>query len=241
MRHILAATSLAAALGATVAVAQEAPATPPVAEAPAQATTPLPTITAPEGYAEAQVMFTTDNLQGASVYDASGADIGEVHGLVFANGTNSFAAADPMPGDQSATKPASSDTMGGPAPATTPLDSSIGDTATAPMTESESQNPASGTETGDADRVQSTPSATSPAAPATPDAAASVGEGSATAITHAVIDVGGFLGMGEHRVAVPVDDLKVYSKDSDLRIYLPWSRDQLMALPAFDENAVQPG
>lgn len=55
-------------------------------------------------------------------------------------------------------------------------------------------------------------------------------------ITHALLDVGGFLGMGQHRVAVPVSDLAVYGNGSDLRVYLPWSRDQLKALPAYDEN-----
>lgn len=55
-------------------------------------------------------------------------------------------------------------------------------------------------------------------------------------ITHALLDVGGFLGMGKHRVAVPVSDLAVYGNGSDLRVYLPWSRDQLKALPAYDED-----
>jgi len=53
------------------------------------------------------------------------------------------------------------------------------------------------------------------------------------AITQAVIDVGGFLGMGEHRVAIPVEELIAYRKDNELRVYLPKTREQLMALPTF--------
>lgn len=57
----------------------------------------------------------------------------------------------------------------------------------------------------------------------------------ADAISHAVLDVGGFLGMGQHRVAVPVSDLTVYSNDSETRVYLPWSREQIEALQVYDE------
>ena len=54
-------------------------------------------------------------------------------------------------------------------------------------------------------------------------------------ITHAIIDVGGFLGMGVHTVAVPVSDLAIYADSSDnARVYLPWSREQLEALPAYE-------
>ncbi len=76
-----------------------------------------------------------------------------------------------------------------------------------------------------------------------PDATASpdTGTGAATAdkagqITHAILDIGGFLGMGQHRIALPVSDLRIYSSDSGIRVYLPWTREQLTALPAYDEN-----
>lgn len=52
----------------------------------------------------------------------------------------------------------------------------------------------------------------------------------------AVIDVGGFLGMGAHRVAVPAEELRLYRSDGDSRVYLPWTREQLEALPEFDED-----
>ncbi|MEF9605937.1 photosystem reaction center protein H, partial [Paracoccus sp. PXZ] len=59
-------------------------------------------------------------------------------------------------------------------------------------------------------------------------------------ISQAIIDVGGFLGIGAHRVAVPIEDLVVYRSDTDLRIYLPWTREQLEALPEFDEESPAP-
>lgn len=55
-------------------------------------------------------------------------------------------------------------------------------------------------------------------------------------ISHAVLDIGGFLGIGEHRVAVPVSDLAVYRSDSEVRIYLPWTREQLEAVPEYVEG-----
>lgn len=55
-------------------------------------------------------------------------------------------------------------------------------------------------------------------------------------LTHAVLDVGGFLGLGQHRVAVPVSDLAVYRSDTETRVYLPWSEEQLKAAPAYDRD-----
>lgn len=49
-------------------------------------------------------------------------------------------------------------------------------------------------------------------------------------VTHAVIDVGGFLGMGEKRVLMPFDELKT---DAAGEIVVPANRGQLEALPAF--------
>ncbi|RDW12828.1 hypothetical protein [Paracoccus thiocyanatus] len=135
--------------------------------------------------------------------------------------------------------------------------------ASAPGMDTDSANVASGTDQGDSDRVEPagsdtaattpamTPSGQTETTPATTDTDATPGT-AATAdapaggqtqamdsaeISHAIIDVGGFLGMGEHRVAVPVGDLVVYQKDDDIRIYLPWTREQLEALPEFDEDA----
>ena len=117
------------------------------------------TVSPPEGYAEQDVVLTTDNLEGATVYDVDGDDIGDVHGLIFANGTSTF---------------------------------------------------------GD-------------------DAADDAAE-----ISHAILDIGGWLGIGQHRVAIPLSDLVIYVNNDDaedVRIYLPRTLEQLEALPEFDENA----
>ncbi|WP_439633672.1 PRC-barrel domain-containing protein [Glycocaulis sp.] len=55
-------------------------------------------------------------------------------------------------------------------------------------------------------------------------------------LTHAVIDVGGFLGMGTHPVAVPFSSLVVLrEKDgSDVRVYLNATEDQLKAMPKYE-------
>lgn len=200
MKHLLV-TALTATLGLTAgqALAQTATATPPPAatDTAVPNAAPAPVITAPEGYVEGDVVLTSDNLEGATVYDAMGDDVGEVHGLVFANGTTSL-----MKGAAAATAPA--------------------------------------TLTPDASKATGAAGTTTTAAPAVPAApapvAGSVATGDAAAISHAVIDVGGFLGLGEHSVAVPIGDLVIYQKDDDIRIYLPWTREQLEALPEFDEN-----
>lgn len=70
-----------------------------------------------------------------------------------------------------------------------------------------------------------------PAATAGSDAQTTVGE-----VTHAVLDIGGFLGIGEHRVAVPASDLAFYRNGDDTRVYLPWSREQLEAIPAYNAD-----
>ena len=54
-------------------------------------------------------------------------------------------------------------------------------------------------------------------------------------ITDAVVDVGGFLGLGEKPVAVQIKDLEILRKDSDrgLRVYTALVEDQLEELPEF--------
>ena len=54
-------------------------------------------------------------------------------------------------------------------------------------------------------------------------------------ITEAVIDVGGFLGMGAHTVLVPFNQLTVLreTNGSDLRVYLDTTKDQLKAMPEY--------
>jgi sporulation protein YlmC with PRC-barrel domain len=56
----------------------------------------------------------------------------------------------------------------------------------------------------------------------------------------AVVGVGGFLGIGEKDVAIPINDIKVI-KDTDnaLRLTITASKEQLEALPAFDRTAMK--
>jgi sporulation protein YlmC with PRC-barrel domain len=55
-----------------------------------------------------------------------------------------------------------------------------------------------------------------------------------------VVDVGGFLGIGEKPVAVQFDALNVQkAEDGDLRLMVNASQEQLTNAPAYDENAAQ--
>lgn len=55
-------------------------------------------------------------------------------------------------------------------------------------------------------------------------------------ITDAVIDVGGFLGMGAHSVLLPFSQLTVLreSNGSDVRVHLDTTKDKLKAMPHHD-------
>ena len=55
-------------------------------------------------------------------------------------------------------------------------------------------------------------------------------------ITQAVIDVGGFLGIGEKPVAIPMDQLQILraAEGEEVRAYVMLTEDQLEELPAFD-------
>ena len=57
--------------------------------------------------------------------------------------------------------------------------------------------------------------------------------GSDDKITHAVIDVGGFLGMGAHSVLPPFSQLNVQRETggSNLRVNLDTTKDKLKAMP----------
>jgi sporulation protein YlmC with PRC-barrel domain len=56
-------------------------------------------------------------------------------------------------------------------------------------------------------------------------------------ITHAIVGVGGFLGIGEKDVAVPFDELKVVEEDGNVRLIYAATREQLEAAPALDRTA----
>ncbi|WP_284164808.1 PRC-barrel domain-containing protein [Frigidibacter sp. SD6-1] len=55
-------------------------------------------------------------------------------------------------------------------------------------------------------------------------------------ITHVILDVGGFLGIGEKPVQLDVRDLDILreASGSGLRVYVPMSREELEALPTHD-------
>ncbi|HWT29719.1 MAG TPA: PRC-barrel domain-containing protein [Propylenella sp.] len=59
-------------------------------------------------------------------------------------------------------------------------------------------------------------------------------------ITHAVIGVGGFLGIGEKDVAVPFDELAVVERDGDIRLVYAATKEQLEQAEAYDRTAYDP-
>jgi sporulation protein YlmC with PRC-barrel domain len=59
-------------------------------------------------------------------------------------------------------------------------------------------------------------------------------------ITHAVVGVGGFLGIGEKDVAVPFEEFEVVERDGDIRLVYAATREQLEAAEEFDRTAYDP-
>lgn len=60
--------------------------------------------------------------------------------------------------------------------------------------------------------------------------------GSDEAVTGIVTDVGGFLGMGEHRISLAPDQVSIYKDANDnLRAYVTMTKDELKALPKYEE------
>lgn len=164
-------------------------------------------VTVPEGYVRQDIVLTAEQLLGATVYDVQGESIGDVHDLVLDS------AAEQMGADQTGSGAATD-----------------GSTATNTAT-------GGGTTTGStATDGAANGSATTTGTTGTAEASGSGGNLADGTITHAIVDVGGFLGMGEHRVAVPTSDLAVYRSDNELRIYLPWTREQLEAVPQYIEG-----
>ena len=55
-------------------------------------------------------------------------------------------------------------------------------------------------------------------------------------ITNAIIDVGGFLGIGEKPVELSMDELEILHQDDgdDVRIYVRKTEDELKALPKYE-------
>lgn len=57
-------------------------------------------------------------------------------------------------------------------------------------------------------------------------------------ITQVIFDVGGFLGIGARNVAVPFEELQIYTNAdaTDMRVYLPMTKEELEALPEYTES-----
>lgn len=55
-------------------------------------------------------------------------------------------------------------------------------------------------------------------------------------VTHAIIDVGGFLGLGARTVAIELDQLDILwnEQDGDVRVQLPMTQEQLENLPEYE-------
>ncbi len=55
-------------------------------------------------------------------------------------------------------------------------------------------------------------------------------------IQQAVIDVGGFLGMGEHRISIPFDEMQVMTntEGDDVRVYIDQTREALEQRPEYE-------
>lgn len=53
-------------------------------------------------------------------------------------------------------------------------------------------------------------------------------------VSQVLVDVGGFLGMGEHRVALDLDEIEFINADGVLRASVDVTEDQLEAMPAFE-------
>ena len=56
-------------------------------------------------------------------------------------------------------------------------------------------------------------------------------------ITDAIVDVGGFLGLGEKPVALKLSDLKIMQQDggNELRIYTAMIESDLKEMPRFEQ------
>ncbi len=56
-------------------------------------------------------------------------------------------------------------------------------------------------------------------------------------ITHGIVDVGGFLGIGEKPVELAMADIDILREKAgdDLRVYIPMTKEELEALPTYDK------
>lgn len=261
MRHLLLTTALISVIAAVPLRAQtntDAGNTAAATDADTQldtGTADTAGFTPPEGFTEFETAsLTAEDLQGATIYDANGESVGEITDFVFDTGVASTTdTASTTTGGTTATEDATTDmattdTGTGNATDTTAgsgtsdTDVASGETDLTPDADGTDIDTANDTATGSTttDMAEDTGEAIDDLA-ATGSVEADTGESVDMAggrITHVVLDVGGFLGIGAHTVAVPLDELQVFRDEgSDVRVYLPWTEAQLEALPEYDETA----
>ena len=229
MKDLLLTTAIISLLAAAPVVAQTTDATTGVADT--ATTDQVIAITPPEGYSPFDSMtLTTEDMTGASVYDPNGNVVGEISDFVLAT-----------------------DAAGGTTTALTTTDT-MATTGAEPATDADTTTAAEdGTVVPDASEGEVAPGGTGNAtdagtdldttatadAPADPAATKGAPVGTEGEITHVVVDVGGFLGIGERTVALPMSELQVFrgeGSENDIRIYLPWTQAQLEALPEYEEG-----
>ncbi len=60
--------------------------------------------------------------------------------------------------------------------------------------------------------------------------------GDGNEISHIVLDVGGFLGIGEHRVALEVNEVDIFwsAEDDEVRVQVPMTQEQLEEMPEYE-------
>lgn len=238
MKRLILTTALVAAFAPAQALAQTAD---PATTEPAAPGSGM--VTPPEGFQMVDTMLSAADLLGQPVHDANGESIGDLSDLVFsiADGAVGTEAdmleetSDPgAAGTDAGSDTGNSETGTG---STGDTETSSGE-ATTGMTEGPSgaSQPASQASSEATTETDSDPEAADGQTPPAEaeDERTATNMTSAGQVSHAVIDIGGFLGVGEHSVAIPVTDLAIYRNGSDTRVYLPWSREQLEAVPAYN-------
>lgn len=174
------------------------------------------TVTPPEGYTQFETTaLTAEELRGATIYDANGESVGEIGDFIFDSATSSAAAGTDV---------------------TAGIDPDAADGATGTTTDTMADTTAD----TDVDAADGSADVVADGSVST-EAGTGMDEGQVVdtegKITHVVLDVGGFLGIGAHTVAVPLEALQVFRDGSnDLRVYLPWTQEQLEGLPEFDAD-----
>lgn len=205
----------------------------------------------PEGFERQSALVTAAELMGADIYDREGASIGKVADLVIGmdvaqsggadrESTHGLTKTESIPDQQAGEAPnaaaqsAAEVVADGQGDAAAIATQGTGSTTPAQASKtSTGATAAEGTEgmTPDAAATQSGTQVTPPATSGAQDGAAAEGR-----LSHAIVDIGGFLGMGAHTTAIPVEDLAIFRSATETRVYVALSREQLEALPIFNKD-----